>query len=238
MTVAANISLIDWTVLPTTLPSGWRVLRLKFVASVRLSNVDKKSVEGEEPVRLCNYVDVYKNDFIRADMDFMEATATPAQVKRFSLKRGDVIVTKDSEEWSDIAVPAYVTEDMPGVLCGYHLALLRPRPGLIDGRFLFRALAAEGVADQFRVAANGITRFGLGMDDIAGALLPVPPLHVQVAIADYLDQKSAQIGDVISGFDITPTGGRLAKFVNLLHEYKEALVSSAVLGKRRVPQED
>ena len=44
------------------IPAHWEVKRLKTVAAVQLSNVDKKSVEGEEPVRLCNYVDLYYHD--------------------------------------------------------------------------------------------------------------------------------------------------------------------------------
>ena len=41
------------------IPAHWEMRRLKAIASVQLSNVDKKSVEGQESVRLCNYVDVY-----------------------------------------------------------------------------------------------------------------------------------------------------------------------------------
>jgi len=41
------------------IPAHWEGVRLKTLASVQLSNVDKKSVEGQEPVRLCSYTDVY-----------------------------------------------------------------------------------------------------------------------------------------------------------------------------------
>ena len=34
------------------IPAHWEMRRLKMVASVQLSNVDKKSLEGQEPVRL------------------------------------------------------------------------------------------------------------------------------------------------------------------------------------------
>ena len=79
------------------IPAHWEVRRLKTVASVQLSNVDKKSVEGQDSVRLCNYVDVYYNDRITPDLDFMAATATSEQRRHFSLRAGDVLITKDSE---------------------------------------------------------------------------------------------------------------------------------------------
>lgn len=211
----------DRSRLPCDLPAGWSVRRLKHVAAVRVSNVDKKTVEGEQPVRLCNYVDVYKNDFLRPGMEFMQATATAAQIAKFTLKAGDVLITKDSEEWTDIAVPAYVEADMPGVLCGYHLAHLRPKPDIVEGRFLFRAIGAEGIADQFRFAANGITRFGLSIDDISNALIPIPPVLVQRDIAAFLDSKTRHIDEVIT---------KKRRLIDRLHEREHAVISHAVTG--------
>src|SRR5690606_36209877 len=108
------------------IPSHWELRRLKHVSAIKLSTVDKKSYEGDIPVRLCNYVDVYYNELITDDLDFMNATATAAQLRDFELKSDDVIITKDSESWDDIAVPAYVSQDLEQVVCGYHLALIRP----------------------------------------------------------------------------------------------------------------
>ena len=180
------------------LPEHWRVFRLKNVASVRFSSVDKKSEDGETPVRLCNYTDVYKNDLIVDDPEFMQATASADEIARFTLKNGDVLITKDSEEWNDIAVPAYVTADMPGVLCGYHLAHIRPCPTRLDGAYLSRAFTADGIRQQFHVAANGITRYGLPNRAIAGALFPVPPLDEQRGIAAFLDQETVRIDELIA----------------------------------------
>ena len=72
------------------------------------ASVDKHVKHGEHPVRLCNYLDVYQNDRISADVQFMSGSATRREVRRFRLAVGDVLVTKDSEDWRDIAVPALV----------------------------------------------------------------------------------------------------------------------------------
>jgi len=125
------------------IPEHWDLRRLKTVAAIQLSNVDKKSLEGQEAVRLCNYTDVYYHDRITPDLDFMAATATPEQIARFSLRKGDVLITKDPESWTDIAVPAVIAEDLPRVLCGYHLAHIRPQRAC-HGAFLARAFSAVG----------------------------------------------------------------------------------------------
>ena len=179
------------------IPTHWKVRRLKSVAVVQLSNVDKKSTEGQPGVRLCNYTDVYYREHVGPDVEFMPATATEEQVRRFSLRAGDVLITKDSEDWTDIAVPAVVTQDLPGVLCGYHLALIRPDSGC-DGAFLSRALAAIGPRDQYQLSANGITRYGLTGNSIRASVLAFPPLAEQHAIAAFLDRETEEIDALIA----------------------------------------
>lgn len=125
---------------------------LKRVADIRPSGVDKLSVEGEQSVRLCNYLDVYKNDRISGSLKFMDGSATPSEIKRFSLREDDVVITKDSETPIDIAIPAVVDASAAGVVCGYHLALLRPF-GDTHGGFLAWALRSPDVATQFTVRA-------------------------------------------------------------------------------------
>jgi type I restriction enzyme, S subunit len=94
------------------------------IATAFPSNVDKKSYDGEPHVLLCNYTDVYYNDEILSDMQFMAATATPEQIDKFTLRAGDTIITKDSETPDEIAIAAYVPHDLPGVVCGYHLSVI------------------------------------------------------------------------------------------------------------------
>lgn len=43
----------------------WKKYYLNEIASILVSNVDKKSHSDEEPVLLCNYTDIYYNDYIQ-----------------------------------------------------------------------------------------------------------------------------------------------------------------------------
>jgi type I restriction enzyme S subunit len=163
------------------------------IADVIISNVDKKTKEDETPVRLCNYTDVYYNQFIRRDMAFMSATAKEREIKKCSLFKGDVIITKDSETADDIGVPAYVRESIEGLVCGYHLVILRPKPNAVDGAFLFYALSDRAAQVQFHAKANGITRFGLRKNDIETVEVPIPPLPVQRQIGAILGSLEDKI---------------------------------------------
>lgn len=84
------------------------MLRLKHVADLSVSSVDKKSYSDEVPVRLVNYTDVYYGDRITPELDLMRATASPSEIMTFRLVPGDVVITKDSETADDIGIAAYV----------------------------------------------------------------------------------------------------------------------------------
>ena len=162
--------------------NSWRRVRIGDIADVIVSNVDKKTQLGEQPIRLCNYMDVYKNDFISPNMDLMQATATPEEVDKFHLEVADVLITKDSEDPTDIAVPALVEGTAPDLVCGYHLAIIRPGPQA-DGMFLKYTFDLPRIRAYFGSRANGATRFGLTVQSIKGAMIRVPDLAEQERIA-------------------------------------------------------
>lgn len=168
------------------IPKDWNLEKLRKNAIVLFSNVDKHVLENEIPVLLCNYQDVYYHDYILSSIPFSAGSAKPSEFHKFKLHKGDVIITKDSEDRRDIAVPAYVIEDIPNLVCGYHLAIIRPNESHLDGVFLSQLLQSHNVNHYFQKLANGVTRFGLTTDSIKNALIPVPPLLEQQKIAEIL----------------------------------------------------
>lgn len=206
---------LEWL---SQIPEHWEVKKLKYAATVQPSNVDKKSVEGEQQVLLCNYMDVYRNEFIDDSISFMKATASDEQIEKFALKNGDVLITKDSETPEDIAVPALVIYEQENLICGYHLAQIRAQDGLI-GPYLFRLFQCKKFNTNFEKAANGITRYGLGVDAIKDVEIVLPPLEEQEAIADYLNTKTAQIDQLIIN---------KRKLIALLKDERIALINEAV----------
>lgn len=204
-------------------PEHWEVKRLKQVADVRLSNVDKHTIENQPSVRLCNYVDVYKNDRIKSTLEFMQATASKEQIARLSLVSDDVIITKDSEDPSDIGVPALVDETIPDLVCGYHLALIRPTNA--DGGYLRYLFKSDYVKAVFEMEATGMTRYALGKYSIENLAFLAPTLNEQKTITIFLDTETAK-------FDTLTAEANRA--IALLQERRSALISAAVTGKINV----
>ena len=151
----------------------------------------------------------------------MAATASRNQIKTFALNPGDVVITKDSESADDIGVPAFVERTASDMVCGYHLAILRPRPKAIDGRFLYWAMNSQDIRGQMESASTGITRFGLRTDAINQIKIRVPPLSMQRAIASHLDTETARIDSLIS---------KKYRMIDLLGERRQAAIADAMSG--------
>jgi type I restriction enzyme S subunit len=69
------------------------------------------------------------------------------------------------------------------------------------------------------VAANGITRFGLGGDAITSGVFPMPPEAEQRAIAAFLDRETARIDALVA---------KKERLIELLQEQRTALITRAV----------
>ncbi len=204
------------------IPEDWGLKRLKAVSKIQFSNVDKHIFDNEIPVLLVNYTDVYKNQFITNEMEFMEATANPNEIKKFQLEVGDVLVTKDSETPDDIAIPALVKSTFPNLLCGYHLAMLRPNRPSLDSNYLFYLYSDKKFRGKYESEANGITRFGLSQESFSDTFICLPSISGQKAISLFLEEQTSKIDYLIS---------KQQQMIELLQEHKTSLITQAVTGK-------
>ncbi len=220
--VAMRDSGIEWL---GEIPEHWEVKRLKHLATIRVSNVDKHIVDGQPAVRLVNYTDVYYNDLITPDMQLMASTTDRDKLVKFRVLVGDTIITKDSETPDDIGVPAYVNEAQPNMVCGYHLAILRPVVGPTLPKFIFYATKSSSSAAYWSSVASGLTRYGLKVDAIGSCAVAIPPHPEQRAIADHLDVETERIDTLVS---------KLQCQIELLTERRQAVITAAVTGKLEI----
>ncbi|MBR7890149.1 restriction endonuclease subunit S [Marinomonas sp. A79] len=199
----------------------WEDFYLHDAAKIIVSPVDKKTVEGEIPVELCNYTDVYYNTRITNSIDFMKATAKKSEIDKYTLQVNDVIITKDSETPGDIAIPALVSENLGGTVCGYHLAIIRPNSRLAEGAYLNYLFSMPKTRYYFFTLATGATRFGLSIGGINKAHFTLPPLDEQQKIASVLTNADQEIE-------------LLEQQLADLKQEKKALMQQLLTGKRRV----
>lgn len=156
--------------------------KLKELATISISNVDKKTAENEKTVRLCNFVDVYRNWAITENMipNFMIASAKENEIEKYALHKGDVCITKDSETKDDIGMSTYIADDIDGLVLGYHCALISPDKSVLDGKYLNAFLQTDFVRKFYELNASGSgQRYTLSLDAIGEIPIPIISLEEQ-----------------------------------------------------------
>ena len=103
----------------------WVRKKLGEVGNITGAGVDKKINKNEELVRLLNYMDVYKKDFLYDKEINYWTTAPKSKIEQCSVKKGDVFFTPSSELQTDIAHSAVAMDDMDNVVYSYHIIRLR-----------------------------------------------------------------------------------------------------------------
>lgn len=163
--------------------------KLADIAKIEISGVDKKTIEGEIPVRLCNFVDVYHNWAITKDKaeHFMLASAKQAEINKCSIAKGQVAITKDSETRDDIGIATYFADDFDNVVLSYHCALITPDPTIVDGKYLNAFMHTKYIQKYFENNASGSgQRYTLSNSTINTIPVLLPSLTEQHTIGKVL----------------------------------------------------
>ena len=175
------------------LPSNFKKYKLGDVAEIVISSIDKKTKEGEHKVKLCNFVDVYHNWAITESMynSFMIASANDKNIERFSLRKGYVAFTKDSETRNDIGISTYIADNFDDVVLGYHCALVKPNEDILLGKYLNAFMHSDYIKKYLELNATGSgMRYTLSVQ----TLYDMPILLPSVEEQEY-------IGNIISTID-------------------------------------
>ncbi len=176
---------VNW--LGCLLSSNFKRYKLGDIAEIIISSVDKKTKDGEQKVRLCNFVDVYHNWAITKSMhnSFMIASAKGKDIERLSLKKGYVAFTKDSETRDDIGISTYIADDLNDVILGYHCALVKPNEDILSGKYLNAFLHSNYITKYFELNATGSgMRYTLSIQTLHDMPILLPSLEEQQYIGN------------------------------------------------------
>lgn len=190
------------------IPKNWKTTKLKYLSELKASSVDRNYSENKTTVSICHYPQAYHNEKINSTTSLSVGTCTDYEIENFSLEKGQIILTKDSESPNDIGVPSFIAENIKNAVCGYHLILISSNHNLINPEFLFRYLQSRQVRSYFAINSNGVTRFGLPKNTILNLLICVPPrdeqdkivikLNNSIKLVDNLIRKKKNIIDLLN----------------------------------------
>jgi len=174
----------DTTDLPE-LPEGWVWAKTDqlfwFVTSGSRGWAEYYSDEGAQFLRIGNL----DHNSISIDFSDLQRVSPPkgAEGTRTRVEPGDILVSITADVGMIAIAPRFIEESY----INQHISLARPVVSL-NGDFLAWFLCSKNGQDQFKELQRGATKAGLGLDDIRGVNVPLPPLDEQSAIVAELDR--------------------------------------------------
>lgn len=138
------------------------------------------------------------------------------ELSALDLRQGDVVVVEGGAGYGRSAV---LRDDLPGWGFQNSIVRLRPAVGVADGRFLDYALQVALTDGRIDLVTSTATLPHFTADKVSKFEVPSPPLDEQRAIADYLDQETAQIDALVA---------KQEEFIGLLRERRVAEIASGV----------
>ena len=213
-----HVSGVEWL---GEIPAHWEVKRLKNIAEIRygLGQPPKESSDGLPLVRATN---VYRGRITDEDMLYVDPADVPAGRRAF-LSTGEIVVVRSGAYTADSAI---IPKKFEGAIAGYDMVVTVKGA---NSEFIATALLCPYLRDaQLVVASTRSAQPHLNAEELGVALILLPPLPEQRAIAAYLDRETARIDELVA---------KVREAIDHLKELRTALISAAVTGRIDVREE-
>jgi len=214
--------LIEWVSL---LPPSWTAKRLGFIATVK-ARLGWKGLKAEEYVDE-GYIFLSTPNLKGDEIDFENVNYITKERYEESpeimLREGDVLMVKDGATLGIVALVKSLPA--PATVNG-STAVIRTTQEC-DSRFLCYWLRSQGVQQLIEKMKGGMGVPHLFQSDLRRFPVALPPPDEQRRIADLLDEQTAKIDRLIE---------LRRRQLELLREYRAALVHEAVTGQGSIDQ--
>ncbi len=200
------------------LPKHWEVKKLKYVASVNPETLTEK----EDQDMLINYIDISSVDSDGNIIDVSEYlfSEAPSRARRI-LKNGDTIL---STVRTYLKAIAYIEKVFNNLICSTGFAVIRPS-GIFNKKFLFYILRSNILIEEIMKLSKGVSYPAIDSEDLKSIYVWFTGIEEQQQIVEYIEAETKRIDEKIK---------RTEKEIELLQEYRTALISEVVTGKIKI----
>lgn len=155
----------------------------------------------------------------RLEMEFMNRTTREIEAGyvRSRLKAGDLVYSIRGS----IGACAIIPPELEGANITQDAARIAPGKST-HSRFLWYSVNAKYFFSQMDSGAVGATIRGVNIKDLKRGVVALPPMHEQIAIADFLDGETSRFDRLRSAYE---------RQIALLAEYRASIIHEAVTGQ-------
>lgn len=202
------------------IPTDWDIVKTKYVATsiFKGNGITKEDVVPNGDMPCIRYGEIYS----KYNISFCECeTRTNKDNVSVVCRYGDILFAGTGELVEEIG-KNIVYLGTQECLVGGDIIVLRHNQ---NSNFLNYALYAAPSQVQKSSGKSKLKAVHISAFEIGNILIVLPPLSEQQAIADYLDEKCAQIDELIS---------QKQSQIETLETYKKSLIFEYVTGKKEV----
>lgn len=176
-------------VLSFHLPNDWKLLKTEEIFDFVTSGSRNwakyyNTTEGALFIRIGN---LSRNSLkINLSKEKISLVKLPSDIEgtRTKLEKGDILISITG----DIGLIGYVEGEIGEAYINQHIALARSKKDF-NSKFLAYCLLSDLIKEQLNLKKSGVTRAGLGLDDIYNIYLPSPTIEEQNQIVTTLDEQ-------------------------------------------------
>lgn len=219
-TVPMNDSGVDWI---GEIPLHWGKLRVKYIGDTQ-NGISKGGEYFGSGYPFVSYSDVYKNMELPHGVTSLIESSETERVN-YSVKKGDIFFTRTSETIEEVGFSSVCTQTIENATFAGFLIRLRPFNDAMTAQYAKYYFRGEHIRRYLVKEMNLVTRASLGQGLLKAMTVLIPPHSEQIAIAEYLNKKCAQVDRLIAI--------KQSK-IEKLEQYKRSLIYEYVTGKKEV----
>lgn len=216
---------IDWLGKKT---KHWEINRMKDIGYI-YSGLSGKSGEDfrSEDENSNKYFIPYTNilNHVYLNPSIIKPVVMEEGEKQNKIKKGDLFFLMSSEDYESIGKTSVLNEDVEEIYLNSFCKAVRITNSNIYPPFVNYQLLSDKFRDALRFEARGFTRINLKIDKIMSQYVCSPSFHEQQEIADYLDQQSRKIDDIVSNIN---------QQIGKLQALRKSLINEVVTGERSI----
>jgi len=207
------------------IPKHWEVKKLRYLGSFQ-NGISAGSEYFGFGYPFVSYSDVYKNTTLPSFISDLANSSKEDRI-RFSVLEGDTFFTRTSETIEEIGFTSVCEETINDATFSGFLIRFRPSKNILYkgySKYYFRSNLHRR---YFVKEMNLVTRASLSQELLKNLPVVIPSYNEQKEIAKFLDIKMNDI-DIITN--------KIKQEISAIKEYREALITDLVTGKRSIPQ--
>jgi len=204
------------------IPSGWNLIPLKHVCEY-----NKESLGNDtDPDYELDYIEINNVDSSGTIEEpthypFSEA---PSRCRRV-VKKNDIII---STVRTYLKAIGFIEDSVSDLICSTGFCVVTPDTAIVMPKVLFYLFRTEWFISTVIALSDGVSYPSIQSEKLVGIKIVLPPIGEQQELVDFLDHETQQLDSRIA---------KETKRIELLKEYRNALISEVVTGKVDVREE-